>query len=176
MFFFKLGLESLATGGKLGFITPNTYLMGKHTANLRKALLESGRIEQIVDLPQGIWSDAAVDCVLFFLKQEFRENQCISQKTHINVLGFRDQLSLLIQKNWQEVIIQDQNEWINHPDYEIDIRYDSLMQNIENSCKILSNGNSSNLPKFQQLGSITESSRGIEPYHTKEESRVGNYI
>lgn len=176
VFFFKLGLELLATGGKLGFITPNTYLMGKHTANLRKALLQSGRIEQIVDLPQGIWSDATVDCVLFFLKQEFSEDKRISQKTYINVLGFRDQLSLLLQKDWQEVIIQNQNEWINHTDYEIDIRYDSLIKNIENACKILSNGNGSNSPKFQQLGSITESSRGIEPYHTKEESRVGNYV
>ncbi len=54
-FFLKLGLELLASNGSLGFITPNTYLMGKNTAALRSKLLTMGRIEQIVDLPQGIW-------------------------------------------------------------------------------------------------------------------------
>ena len=38
-FFLKLGLELLAVNGKLGLITPNTYLMGTHTAVLQKDFL-----------------------------------------------------------------------------------------------------------------------------------------
>ncbi|MFM7442159.1 MAG: Eco57I restriction-modification methylase domain-containing protein, partial [Snowella sp.] len=90
VFFFKFGLELLATGGKLGFITPNTYLMGKDTAALRKELLNTGRIEQIVDLPQGIWSDANVDCVLLFLTKENDETKRRENQPIINILGLRD--------------------------------------------------------------------------------------
>ncbi len=38
-FFLKLGLDLLSNNGKLGYITPNTYLMGTHTAVLRNKLL-----------------------------------------------------------------------------------------------------------------------------------------
>lgn len=69
-FFFKLGLKLLGRGGRLGFITPNTYLMGTNTNTLRGQLLAAGRVEQIVDLPGGLWPDASVDCVLLFLAAE----------------------------------------------------------------------------------------------------------
>ncbi|HYT45060.1 MAG TPA: N-6 DNA methylase, partial [Methylomirabilota bacterium] len=64
IFFLKFGLDLLTNKGQLGFITPNTYLMGKNSAKLRGKLLNQACINQIVDLPQGIWSDATVDCVL----------------------------------------------------------------------------------------------------------------
>src|SRR5204862_7465856 len=70
VFFFALGLHLLGANGKLGFITPNTYLMGTNTANLREQLLTAGRITQIVDLPSGIWKDANVDCALLFLAMD----------------------------------------------------------------------------------------------------------
>ena len=41
-FFFKLGVELLAQNGKLGFITPNTYLVGTNSAALRRVLLNMG--------------------------------------------------------------------------------------------------------------------------------------
>ena len=69
VFFYALGLELLGTGGRLGFITPNTFLMGTNTDFLRGELLRAGQIERIVDLPQGIWDDATVDCVLLFLRK-----------------------------------------------------------------------------------------------------------
>ena len=92
-FFLKLGLDLLANNGKLGFITPNTYLMGTNTALLRNKLLSTACIEQIVDLPQGIWPDANVDCVLLFLEaeanEEKRKSQLVqnSRQTHEESLG-----------------------------------------------------------------------------------------
>ena len=69
VFFYALGLELLSSGGRLGFITPNTFLMGTNTDVLRGALLNAGQIERIVDLPQGLWKDATVNCVLLFLRK-----------------------------------------------------------------------------------------------------------
>ena len=136
VFFFKLGLELLATGGKLGFITPNTYLMGKDTAALRKELLNAGRIEQIVDLPQGIWSDVNVDCVLFFLTQENDQTKLVEHQPIINILDLRDSLEKLTTKKWQEVLLQQQVKWLENSKYEINIRYDLLMENIELACQV----------------------------------------
>jgi type I restriction enzyme M protein len=125
-FFLKLGLELLAKNGKLGFITPNTYLMGKNTANLRCKLLSQGRIEQIVDLPQGIWSDVNVDCVLLFLVAEFDESKSRSQWVHINLLGLRDTLDKLTERAWAETLIQQQSRWMDDPQCKNVIRYDTL--------------------------------------------------
>ena len=175
VFFFKLGLELLATAGKLGFITPNTYLMGTNTAALRRELLIAGRIEQIVDLPQGIWSDANVDCALFFLSQSSDENIRKKQVAKINIMGLKDNLDKLITRDWNEVINQEQLYWINEPNNEINIRYDSLVRQIEIACSILIK-NGLTKQKIQTLGDITESTQGIIPYKTKSDGLANLYI
>jgi type I restriction enzyme M protein len=175
VFFLKLGVELLGTRGKLGFITPNTYLMGTNTAALRRILLEAGRIEQIVDLPQSIWSDANVDCALLFLTQEIDESLRRIQQPNIYILGLRDNLNKLTTKKWDETITQEQLRWINNPRYEINIRYDSLMQQIEDACRIAINSNGSTSIVLR-LGEITDSTQGIIPYRTKAEGKANPYI
>lgn len=175
VFFFKLGLELLATGGRLGFITPNTYLMGTNTTALRREILSAGRIEQIVDLPQGIWSDANVDCVLFFLSESSDENIRKKQVAKINIMGLKDNLDKLITRDWNEVINQEQLYWINEPNNEINIRYDLLVRQIEMACSILIKNGLTN-QKIQTLGDITESTQGIIPYKTKSDGLANLYI
>lgn len=171
-FFLKLGIELLAQHGRLGFITPNTYLMGINTAALRQKLLESGQIEQIVDLPQGIWQDANVDCVLIFLTEESSEARRREQQPRINILKLQDSLDKLTSRDWDEVIVQEQSRWINHLKNEIDIRYGSLMQAIENACQVQDNGSFKTL----RLDDVIESSQGIKPYHTREQGRQNHWI
>lgn len=171
-FFLKFGIELLAKKGKLGFITPNTYLLGANTTPLRRQLLQAGKIEQIVDLPQGIWSDANVDCVLLFILEETDESKRRVQQTRINLLGIRDTLESLTARDWDETIIQEQSRWIDHPKCEIDIRYDSLMQQIEDACRIQDNGST----KVLRLNHVTESTQGIKPYSTKAQGQANLYI
>jgi hypothetical protein len=140
-FFLKLGLELLANDGRLGFITPNTYLMGTHTAALRSKLLTMGRIEQIVDLPQGIWPDANVDCVLLFLVSEIDEEKRKAQQVQIHLLGLHDTLDKLTQRAWAETMVQQQSRWMTDADHKITIRYDTLLQQIEGACRVPINGN-----------------------------------
>lgn len=173
-FFLKLGIDLLAANGKLGFITPNTYLMGTHTAVLRNKLLIAGRIEQIVDLPQGIWPDANVDCVLLFMAAEVDEGKRNAQQVQINLLGLRDTLDKLTYRAWSETLIQQQSRWMNDPDHKIIIRYDSLLQQIEHACLIPANGGSR--MKVLRLNDVTESTQGIIPYHTRTEGKANPYI
>jgi len=173
-FFLKLGLELLATNGKLGFITPNTYLMGTNTASLRHKLLTMGRIEQIVDLPQGIWQDVNVDCVLLFLAAEVDEAQRRSQQVRINLLGLRDTLDKLTSRQWLETLEQPQSRWLDSHEYKIAIRDNPLRQHIENICRIPVNNGSTT--KVLRLGDITESSQGIIVYQTEAEGKANRYI
>ncbi|NJL90223.1 MAG: N-6 DNA methylase [Coleofasciculaceae cyanobacterium SM2_1_6] len=174
-FFLKLGLELLAQNGKLGFITPNTYLVGTNSTALRRVLLNMGRIEQIVDLPQGIWSDANVDCVLLFLTEESTQDIRRNQTVEVNVLGLRDTLDKLQDRSWLETINQQQSVWIDDPKCEINIRYDSLMRQIEEACyiSIVNNGSSR---KILRLEDVTDSIPGIEPYKTASEGKANIYI
>ncbi len=175
-FFLKFGLELLANIGKLGFITPNTYLMGTHTATLRNKLLTSGRIEQIVDLPQGIWPDANVDCVLLFLAAETDEEKRKAQQVQINLLGLRDTLDKLTQRAWVETRTQQQSYWMADTQYKITIRYDALLQQIEDACRVPVNGNGGSTTRVLRLNYVTESTQGIIPYHTKAEGKANSYI
>lgn len=173
-FFLKFGVELLANNGRLGFITPNTYLMGKNTAALRYTLLTTGRIEQIVDLPQGIWQDVNVDCVLLFLTEERDEQKRKAQQVQINLLGLRDTLDKLIQRRWAEALTQQQVAWMTHTKYEITIRHDTLLQQIEDACLVPIDNTST--MKVLRLGDITESTQGIIPYVTQEEGNKNAYI
>ncbi|MCA1991716.1 MAG: hypothetical protein LDL41_06675, partial [Coleofasciculus sp. S288] len=143
-----------------------------NTTSLRRQLLQAGKIEQIVDLPQGIWSDANVDCVLLFILEETSESKRRVQQTRINLLGIRDTLERLTARDWDETIIQQQSRWIDHPKCELDIRYDSLMQQIEDACRIQDNGST----KVLRLNHVTESTQGIKPYSTKAQGQANLYI
>ncbi len=173
-FFLKLGLDLLSNNGKLGYITPNTYLMGTHTAVLRNKLLTSGRIEQIVDLPQGIWNDANVDCVLLFLTAEKDEAKRRAQQVQIYALELRDALDKLTARMWTETLQQEQARWLNDAQHKMNIRYDALLLHIEEACRItLKDGSTI---KVQRLSDVTESTQGIIPYNSRAEGQANLYI
>ncbi|MBV9615576.1 MAG: N-6 DNA methylase, partial [Ktedonobacteraceae bacterium] len=173
-FFLKLGINLLSQQGKLGFITPNTYLMGTNTQALRNKILTMCRIEQIVDLPQGIWKDANVDCVLLFLASETNEGSRWTQQVEINMLELRDTLNKLISRDWGETQVQPQSRWIEDKQNKINIHYDAVLRQIEDACRIPVNGGS--VTKILRLKDVTESTQGIIPYRTQEEGKTNAYI
>jgi len=175
IFFIKLGIELIANNGRLGFITPSTYLMGINSTELRKILLTKGRIEQIVDLPQGIWTDANVDCVLLFLTEDSNKKNLQIQESIIHVLGLRDTLDKLTRRVWVQTLIQKQADWLNDAKYEINIHYDSLMKQIEEAC-FISIKNNGKTRKILRLEDVTDSCPGIEPYKTSDDGKANLYI
>jgi len=166
VFFFALGLSLLGTNGRLGFITPNTYLMGTNTANLRERLLTAGRITQIVDLPSGIWKDANVDCALLFLAADTGAERRKAQETRVFSMDVRDTLDKLTERKWQETFTQSQGAWIETAQHEINIRWTPLLTQVEEACRITVNGGPAT--KIQRLGDVSDSSRGIEAFQSSE--------
>lgn len=173
IFFFKLGIELLSANGRLGYITPNTYLVGANTTALRGELLNAGRVEQIVDLPQGIWADANVDCVLIFLAAEADEEKRREQEVQVNLLGIRGTLDNLATREWAEALIQQQSTWIDDERHEIVIRRDALLDRIEEACRVPAGDDGT---RVLRLEDVTESNQGLIVYKTAAEGRENLYI
>lgn len=177
VFFYALALELLAKNGRLGFITPNTFLMGTNTDVLRGQLLQSGRIERIVDLPQGIWKDATVDCVLLFLHKQAPDVAASAGAVEINLMDLRDDLDKLSARDWAETLSQNQTEWASDPTHAMDIRRDAIQIAIETACIVQKKMNETEFaPEVLRLGDVTDSSQGIIPYYTKAEGQANLYI
>lgn len=177
VFFYALALELLGENGRLGFITPNTFLMGTNTDYLRAELLRAGRLERIVDLPQGIWKDAAVDCILLFLARERDASTRAAQGVEVNLMNLTDSLRVLAARNWAETLRQNQGAWTSAVGHAMDIRRDDIQEAIEAACiyqkKI---GEMQFAPEVLRLGDVTDSSQGIIPYFTRAEGRENLYV
>ena len=174
VFFFALALNLLGQNGRMGFITPNTYLMGTNTQALRERLLTAGRITQIVDLPSGIWEDANVDCALMFLTADADADKRRSQQTQVYSMDVRDKLDKLTSRDWKESLMQSQAVWTDNAQHEINIRWTPLLQQIEEACRVSVNGGG--VTKVQRLGDVTQTNRGVEPYHSREQGKAGIFV
>jgi len=177
VFFYQLGLSLLARHGRLGFITPNTFLMGTHSNLLRGALMRAGRLLEIVDLPRGIWPDAAVDCVLLLLQAEPDEEKRRAHKVRVHLMGIDDGLAKLTARDWDEELEHEQGAWMAQAAGEMNIRHDALLQKIEDACRApLSDEASNQAVQVLRLGRVTDSSMGIKPFE-RESERIGtSYI
>ncbi len=171
-FFMALGVRLLADGGRLGYITPNTFLMGSNTAALRRELAAALVIEQLVDLPQGIWRDANVDCVLLFGRRERAEPIRRAHTVTVHTLALADSLAALTDRRWRETLTHPQATWMDDPEARFNLRYDDLMRRIEAACTVATNGK----PEILRLEDVTEINRGVEPYHSREQGKSAIFI
>lgn len=65
--FFEKSINLLKDNGKLGFITPNTYLNNKYIKPLRLFILENTFIDSVVNYKDQIFADAGVDVATIIL-------------------------------------------------------------------------------------------------------------
>ncbi|MEZ4797288.1 MAG: TaqI-like C-terminal specificity domain-containing protein [Flavobacteriaceae bacterium] len=65
--FFEKSIEYLKLNGKLGFITPNTYLNNKYIKPLRSFILEETSVNILINYKDQIFADAGVDVATIIL-------------------------------------------------------------------------------------------------------------
>jgi hypothetical protein len=90
MFVFQIFVKSsflevpllLSESGKLGFITPNTYLTNKYTIKLREFILNTTFIEIIINHTNTVFQDADVDVATIVLTKKRQKND--------NILIYKD--------------------------------------------------------------------------------------
>ena len=69
-FFIEKGVLLLHRQGYLGFITPHTWLTVVEAKTLRRLILNSTKIEEIIRLPTKVFQKATVNTILVFFERE----------------------------------------------------------------------------------------------------------
>lgn len=95
--FFEKAITLLKENGKLGFITPNTYLTNKYIQKLRSFILSNTHIETLVNYNEVVFIDAGVDVATLILTKKKTFNNEIkilnSEKGDLKLHTTRSQLS-----------------------------------------------------------------------------------
>lgn len=65
--FFERGLELARRGGRLGYITPNTYLTNTHAEPLRRVILEESSVELVETYAYPVFDGVSVDTAVTVL-------------------------------------------------------------------------------------------------------------
>ena len=96
--FIERGIKLLSSGGNEALILPNTFLTGRSYTRLRSFLINETAITQIVDLPQGVFDNATVDNILFFVGVPATKTNDV----RVNLLRERSLLSRVTQHDWDD--------------------------------------------------------------------------
>lgn len=98
--FFEKSILLLKRDGKLGFITPNTYLNNKYIKPLREYILLNTKIDILVNYKDKVFIDAGVDVATIVLRKSKNTNDTIqlfeSENSILRSLGNKS------QKRWKK--------------------------------------------------------------------------
>lgn len=98
--FFERAINLLHKNGKLGFITPNTYLTNKYIKPLREFILNKTDINCLVLHDENVFADASVDVATIILStKKTVDNKVICLKTLNNIFS---EVGYKQQKDWSD--------------------------------------------------------------------------
>lgn len=119
--FFEASIKHLKEKGKLGFITPNTYLTNKYIQKMRNYILNNTSIETIVNYEDAVFFDASVDVATIVLNKEKSLNE--------NIEIFNSKLGIL-----EKLGSKKQVDWLNESENtfnikkELEIKFDNCVK------------------------------------------------
>jgi hypothetical protein len=115
--FYERGLDWLTEGtGKLGYITPNQFMVTDYGEGLRRVLLEDSRIEEVYDFrDSGVFEDATNYPAIVILEDESSESERKDNEIRcVRVKANTDEES---DRELDEVIIESVRENRGEPGY-----------------------------------------------------------
>jgi hypothetical protein len=128
--FFEKAIQILTNNGKLGFITPNTYLNNKYIKPLRAYILKHSFINELVNYEDAVFTDAGVDvATLIITKNNEKKNEVISVFKSLN--GTNTFVAFKSQVSWQ-------NDEENIFNLNIELDFESNFSNCESLEKFCS--------------------------------------
>jgi type I restriction-modification system DNA methylase subunit len=159
------GLSLLKNFSYMGFILPNTFLMGHSYKIMMKIVTNMTKILECVDLPHGVFKEVTVDNVLLFLMRNPNDQERIKNMIVIKKLDPKSEISRILSNSWDEVFSIPQQILSKEYDYKLNIHSNPTQQKLFHLLESVS----------IQLGKITESSQGIILYKTAEDSARAEY-
>ncbi len=97
--FFEKSIHILKRKGKLGFITPNTYLTNKYIKPLRNFILSRTSISKVINHSEAVFAEASVDVATVILEKEVFKNHII-EVLQSNGSSFFVPIALKEQQSW----------------------------------------------------------------------------
>ncbi|RYY39751.1 MAG: endonuclease [Chitinophagaceae bacterium] len=89
-FFVSKALKLLSTGGQLGYITPNTWLLINTAVDFRREILKKD-IKEIIDYGDGVFKDATVEsCTVILRNRKIEKNVIQVKRIKKNILVFEN--------------------------------------------------------------------------------------
>lgn len=126
--FFEKSINLLKQNGKLGFITPNTYLTNKYIRKLRNFILINTKVELVVNYQDSVFFDANVDVATLILTKEKTPNDKIA--IFNSNLGIIDFVSEKKQIDW---INESENTFNIKEEFKLDFKNCLTFNDIGNS-------------------------------------------
>jgi hypothetical protein len=163
--FLLRAIPLLAKNGKLGFILPNTFLVGHSYDLLRKRICENTKIREVVDLPQGVFEGVTVDNVLLFVDRESNAQARQGNGISINKLNAKSDKSRVATRDWDESFIFKQADVEKVAGNELRIYGNPILNQLFSK---LEDGNI-------RLGDITDSGQGIILYETAKQAEESEH-
>lgn len=135
--FIEAGIERLSSGGRLGYIVPNTMLRVSTYEPLRRFILKNCIIEQIVDLGEGQFDKVTAETVIIILRKESsktkRQNNVIQVLTEVIDLKNRNYtITKIPQHTFETNAAAAFNIFV-------DAKAEKLLSKIEKDCSHLGN-------------------------------------
>ncbi len=90
--FIEKSVSLVRPGGRISFITPNTWTSLESFTNLRKFVLKHTSIEQLVKTPDKVFRDATVKTFIFMLRKLSIHNEVGERQAHIRKLTERGEV------------------------------------------------------------------------------------
>ena len=139
--FTEKGLKILRKGGTLSYIMPNTWLANIHLTKIRKFLLEKASINEVLIMPDDVFSSAVVDTTIIFCNNLYRA------KNQIKISSF---------KEWNLTYLYEvgQDDFKNNDKYILDIGIN------QESKHLLSKISKDTIP----VSAICDVNRGVHAY------------
>lgn len=154
IFFFKVGIDNLSSGGILSYITPHTFTVYTQFQSLRSYIRKKTQIIEITDRIENVFETAIVDSSISFLR---KNGNCSSHySTRFTKYIIQNNTLKLLEENILEKEDYDENSF----DYTTITNY-----------KILSKYSI----ESEKLGDITNSTQGITVY-AKVQGEKKNYF
>ena len=102
--FIQKGVQLLRLGGKLAFITPNTWASLESFTSLRKFVLTNTIIEQMVRTPEKVFKNATVKTFVFVLRKTLPQSRAAGNRVlvlEISDTGQTQDIHSLIQSDME---------------------------------------------------------------------------
>lgn len=151
--------------GRLGYILPNTFLMGHSYGVLRKTLVSTGKVVELVDLPQGVFHGVAVDNVILVYERCASDNSRGRNNIAVLKLHPKSDKGRVAERTWDETFELAQDSISPADDWRINIHTNPAQAMLFK--KLESSG--------VTLGDVTDSTQGIIIYETEADEEAGRY-